>query len=386
MAMNGNRSDMYNPSDKINMLAFILTGGVAPLTLWFAPLLVGSYIEVLGFSERNAVLLLSGEMAGYALAGAVAFFLIPILNWRYIVLGAFLVLICSNIFAAWVNTYSILLVIRFCAGIGAGTLMSMSMIAIGLTSTPERIYGLWTAMQILTPAIILVFLPELIADYGLAAPFLIVAFIGSALIWVCRYYPFDAGRKSSGSALIGTSRAKILGAVGLIGIFVFFGGQSTVWSFVERIGANSGFSTESIGKALALGALAGLGGALSASLLGNVYGRVLPLVIAMLLSVTSVIILMQANVVAVFTIGLCLFAIAWNYSGPYLQAIISNLDKNGRLLALLAIVLPGSMSAGPAFVTSFLIQGEGYMPIFWMLLVALPIGFLLLYPAARLKT
>jgi sarcosine oxidase gamma subunit len=73
MAMNGNRSDMYNPSDKINMLAFILTGGVAPLTLWFAPLLVGSYIEVLGFSERNAVLLLSGEMAGYALAGAVAF-------------------------------------------------------------------------------------------------------------------------------------------------------------------------------------------------------------------------------------------------------------------------------------------------------------------------
>jgi hypothetical protein len=110
-----------------------------------------------------------------------------------------------------------------------------------------------------------------------------------------------------------------------------------------------------------------------------------PLVIAMLLSLTSVAILVQTQVLAVYTSGLCLFCIAWNYSAPYLQAVISNLDHSGRLVALLAMIMPGSMSAGPAVATLFLNEDGGYLPIVWMLSISLPLGFLLLYPAARIR-
>lgn len=375
----------YSPDAPVSIAAYMLTAGVAPLMLWFGPMLVGSYVELLGLSEQQAVLVLSTELAGYALAGAIAFVLISILSWRHIVLGAFIVFIVANVAAVGVSSFAPLIAIRFVAGIGAGTLMAMSMIAIGLTSAPERNYGLWTAMQILTPAVLLLFLPGLIAAHGLAAPFLIVAVLAIAFVWVYRHYPSDGGQKARGSALMGTRRALILGASGLVGVFVFFGGQSTVWSFVERMGMHSGFVAEVIGRALSTGAIAGLGGALAASALGNRYGRVAPLVISMFGSLFGVATLIQTRELGVYTAGLCLVCAAWNYSVPYLQGAIANLDQSGRMLALLAIIMPGSMSAGPALATLFLTEGAGYMPIVWILAIALPLGFLLVYPAARLK-
>jgi hypothetical protein len=241
-------------------------------------------------------------------------------------------------------------------------------------------------MQILTPAVLLMFLPGLMATHGLAAPFLIVAVSAIALVWVYRHYPADGAQKAGGSALLGTRRALFLGAAGLVGVFVFFGGQSTVWSFVERMGMHSGFLAEVIGRALSISAVAGLVGALSASIFGNRYGRVLPLVLSMFGTFVGVAILIQTRELGVYTAGLCLVCAAWNYSAPYLQGAIANLDRSGRMLALLAIIMPGSMSAGPALATLFLSEGGGYMPIVWMLAIALPLGFLLVYPAARLKT
>ncbi|MBL8268891.1 MFS transporter [Steroidobacter sp.] len=370
----------------LSLIAYLLTGGVAPLVMWFGPLLVGGYVDALGLSEQQAVLLLSVELAGYALSGAIAFTLISTVNWRHIVLGAFLVVIAGNLVAAGVHTFTPLLLVRFVTGIGAGMLMTMSMIAIGLTAAPERNYGLWTAMQILTPAIILPFLPGLIAKHGLAAPFLIVATLALALLWVFRYYPIGSGQKSGGSALLGTRRVLLLGALGLLGVFIFFGGESTVWAFAERMGMHASLPVDAIGRALSIGAIAGLGGALAASAFGNRLGRLAPLAISMVVSLTGAALLIQANTPAAYTVALCAICAAWNYSGPYLQAVIANLDSSGRLLALLAIIIPGSMSAGPALATLLLTEGRGYLPVVWMLAIALPSGLLLIYPAARIKT
>lgn len=367
----------------LRLVAYLLTGGVASLTMWFGPLLVGGYVGVLGLTEQRAVLLLSVELAGYALSGAIAFVLISIVSWRRIVLTAFVVLIVGNLAAVAVHDFTALMIVRLCTGTAAGMLMTMSMIAIGLTATPERNYGLWTAMQILAPASILVFLPGLIHEYGLAAPFSIVALIALGLVWVYRHYPVDGGEKAGGSALMGTRRALILGALGLAGVFVFFGAESTVWAFAERIGMYAGFSPDAIGQGLSIGALAGLAGALSASAFGTRLGRVVPLVMSMVICLAGATLLIQAQTPVMYTVCLCVICAAWNYSAPYLQGVIANLDGSGRMLALLAIIIPGSMSAGPALMTLFLAEGGGYAPVVVMLAMALPIGFLLTLPAAR---
>ena len=67
------------------------------------------------------------------------------------------------------------------------------------------------------------------------------------------------------------------------------------------------------------------------------------------------------------------------------QKEISNLDSGSQLTAAVPIAIPASISAGPALAATFLVEGGGYAPIVWVGLVSMPIGLLLLYPAARIK-
>ena len=383
--MTDSKTTAFNPDAPLSIISYVLTSAVAPLMIALGPILIGAYIDVLGLTEKQAVEIFSTEMAGFASGGVIVFLVLSRLNWRHIVLSAYTLLIVGNLIALSVDKLQALLIIRFLCGIGSGTLMAMTVISIGMTRNPERIYGLWLAAQYISAAVAVAILSRLIPEYGLAAPFTAFAGLGLCIVWVSRHFPEHSEVKTGGSTIAGTRQALILGIMGLVGIFIFYGGQSAVWAYVERIGVAAEFSSGQVANAISIALLSGIGGALLATALGNKIGRSLPLILTIIVACISVFVIVDTSVFIIYIVALSVFNIAWQYSTPYLQAAIANIDASGRLLSLVAIVIPASISAGPACVSLLLVEGGGYSAVLWVLLVALPLGFILINPAARIK-
>jgi MFS transporter, DHA1 family, inner membrane transport protein len=383
--MTEDKSATFNPDAPISIISYVLTAAVASLMIALGPIIIGAYIDVLGLTEKQAVQIFSTEMAGFSFGGVIVFLLLSRVNWRHIVLGAFTFLILGNFLTLSVDTLQPLLIVRFLSGIGGGTLMSMTVVSIGMTKSPERIYGLWLASQYISSAIAVAIVARLIPEHGLAAPSIIFAILGLSIIWVFLHFPERSEVKSGGSSIAGTRKALILGVLGLLGIFVFYGGQAAVWAYVERIGIAAEFTSNHVANAISIALLAGIGGALLATALGNKFGRRMPMIVTIIFSTITVYFLLDTTVFISYIIALCLFNVAWQYSTPYLQSTIANIDASGRLLSLVAIVIPASISAGPAVVSLLLVEGGAYTAILWVLIVSLPLGFLLLNPAARIE-
>ena len=352
----------------------------------FGPIVVGAYVDVLGFTDQQAGYLYSAEFAGYALGGLVVFALLTLLDWRAIVLIGFLGLILGNLISIWITGYWPLLTTRLLSGTCGGSVTAVTIVAIGMMRHPERVFGLWCAGPLIVGSIGVAVLPRLIISHGISAPFMLIAGASALSVWTYRHFPQKGAAKSTGSAIAGTAKATALGIMAIIGLFIFLSGQAAVWAFAERVGAAAGVPNVDIGNAIALALLAGIGGGLAVTAMGNIFGRVLPLLGVVILSATSMLLLASSPSTVIYTFGVCLLNGCWYYCMPYLNSVIAQHDSSGRLLAAVAIATPASYGAGPALAAWFLVDGGGYAPVFWIGLLALPIGFLVVYPAARVNT
>ena len=375
----------FNPNSPLSIAAYILTASVAAAITNFAPIIVGAYVDILGFTDQRAGYIFSAEMAGFTIGAALVLVLLPLMNWRHIVRLGFVALIGGNLIAIGLTGFWPLLMVRLLTGVGAGALMAMTTVSVGSTRDPDRIFGLWIVGQVMPSALVVPLLPKAILHYGLAAPFIIIAALGVLVFWLHRYFPEKAEAKTRGSAVAGTRRALLLGVIGIVGIFIFYGGQSAVWAFVERIGIAEGLTNQAIGNAIFLALLAGIGAGLLAAVIGNAFGRVLPLFGSMVLSATAVIVLATEPTLIRYTLAVMVLYSIWVYCAPVLNAVIANLDKGGRLLAGSSMTISASISAGPALASAFLDNGGDYSPVIWIGLSALPIGFVIVYFAARVK-
>ena len=278
-----------------------------------------------------------------------------------------------------------LLLIRFLVGIGANTLLALTIVSIGLTRDPVRGYGMWVIAQIFGGAVAVKWLPGLIPVYGLGAVFVVFAAAGAVLACFYRLFPRGNEAKATSASISGSRRALVLGLFALLGAFVFYGGQSTPWAFMERFGNAAGLEAADVSDAIFFSLMAGGIAAAVQIVIGNKFGRLLPLLAMAMLTAVGTLIIAGYPALSLYTLGVCLINIAWLCSIPYIQAMIANLDSGSRLTAAVPIALPASISAGPALAATFLVEGGGYAPIVWVGLVSLPIGLLLLYPAARIK-
>lgn len=378
-------SNTFNPSSPLSIATYVLTAGVAVTITNFGPIVVGAYVDILGFTDQRAGYIFSAEMAGFTIGAALVLVLLPVMNWRHIVRLGFAVLIGGNLIAIGLPAFWPLLMVRLLTGVGSGALIAMTTVSVGLTRDPDRIYGLWIVGQVMPSALAVPFLPNAVLHYGLAAPFMISAALGVLVFWLNQHFPENASAKTTGSAVGGTRRAVWLGVIGLVGIFIFYGGQSAVWAFVERIGIAAGLTSQVVGNAIFLALLAGIGGGLLAAAVGNAFGRVLPLFGSLVLSATAIVVLATEPTLISYTLAVMVLYGIWIYCSPVLNAVIANLDKGGRLLAGSAMTISASISAGPAVASVFLDNGGNYSPVIWVGLTALPLGFGLLYFAARVK-
>ena len=130
--------------------------------------------------------------------------------------------------------------------------------------------------------------------------------------------------------------------------------------------------------------LAGIVGALRASVLSTKWGRLVPASLGFVLMVASLILLTDtiffvAVTPVVFLLTASLFKFTWTFTLPYLLSSISDNDATGRSVVVVNFGIGCGLAAGPA-ISAMVLTGNDYADIMWISALFMVICLLLFLP------
>ena len=151
------------------VIAAILLSCAGVFMVFGMPFFVGGLISELGFSQAQANLISSAEIAGMALSSLLGAAWIGRFNWRHIAMFGLLAVLGGNLVSCYVDNFQALVATRFITGLlGHGTAFALGIAAIGSTSQPDRNFGFTIASQVVMGALTALIVPKTIATYGIA--------------------------------------------------------------------------------------------------------------------------------------------------------------------------------------------------------------------------
>ena len=370
--MTGTENNKAGNYSVLTILSLLSTCGAA--VYFIAPLLVGGYVTQLGFSSQQGGYIISAELAGFAVAPIPAAIWVKRISWRMALYLAAASVILMNLVTSSLTGFSLFLLVRFLSGFAAGIQLAVCMAVIHRTLDPDRSLGYWFGLQLLAGSVGVIFLPGLVADFGIGSVFLLLAGMHVLLLVFIRFIP-DSGEINQMPEVKATGSVPILVALGFAGLFLFEAGIMGVWAYYERIGNASGIAAQTIGYALSASLFLGFLGSMATAALSTRFSRLLPVVLGTGLAILCMALLLTDFSTAVYVISVGLFSFAWYFTLPYIMACIANVDTTGRLLILSNLVAAVGTSIGPA--CAALLQTSGsYVPVLWMGIITMLLSIL----------
>ena len=370
--MTGTKNNNAANYHVLTILSLLSTFGAA--VYFIAPLLVGGYVTQLGFSSQQGGYIISAELAGFAIAAIPAAIWVKRFNWRtalYLSAGC---VILMNLVTSSLTGFALFPVIRFLSGFAAGIQLAVCMAVIHRNLDPDRSLGYWFGLQLLVGSVGVIFLPGLIADFGVGAVFLVIAGLHALLLLFIRIIP-DRGEIEQVPEVKATGSIPVLVALGFIGLYLFEAGIMGVWAYYERIGDAGGISPQTIGYALSASLFLGFLGSMSTAALSTRFNRLIPVALGTGLAVLCTALLLTDFSTATYVISVGLFIFAWYFTLPYIMGCIANVDATGRLLILSNMVAGLGTSTGPAC-AALLQTSDSYVPVLWMGIITMLVSIL----------
>ena len=347
-----------NNKETPQVTAAILLSCAGIFMVFGMPFFVGGLISELGFTQAQANLISSAEIAGMALSSLLGAAWIGRFNWRHVALFALFAVLAGNLFSFYVENFQILVATRFITGlVGHGTAFALGVAAIGNTSQPDRNFGFTIASQVAMGALTALIVPKTIAIYGIAgmcAPAAILAVVAMAFIPRLATSGHAQTPDSNQSKRTGIL---ILPLLGLLVMIIWQMGVGPFFNNLVPYGISIELDPSDIGTALFLSTGLSIIGPLTASALANKINRNVPVCIA-LTAQLLIILSFQGDITWIgFTVRAILFQTAWNFTGPFLMGMIANLDESGRYSVLIPASQLGGIALGHAVIAS-LVQGS----------------------------
>jgi predicted MFS family arabinose efflux permease len=347
-----------NNKETPQVTAAILLSCAGIFMVFGMPFFVGGLISELGFTQAQANLISSAEIAGMALSSLLGAAWIGRFNWRHVALFALFAVLAGNIFSFYVENFQVLVATRFITGlVGHGTAFALGVAAIGNTSQPDRNFGFTIASQVAMGALTALIVPKTIAIYGIAgmcAPAAILAVVAMAFIPRLATSGHAQTPDSNQSKRTGIL---ILPLLGLLVMIIWQMGVGPFFNNLVPYGISIELDPSDIGTALFLSTGLSIIGPLTASALANKINRNVPVCIA-LTAQLLIILSFQGDITWIgFTVRAILFQTAWNFTGPFLMGMIANLDESGRYSVLIPASQLGGIALGHAVIAS-LVQGS----------------------------
>lgn len=329
------------------------------------PLYLGMAQDFRGLSNREIGLIGTVFFIGFTLTTAAGFFWIRRFNWKLTGVAAGLIGAAGLLVGALNESYAVLLAGIFVAGGALSMVYGIGTTALGDTSNPARWYGVKISCEALFGAVLLFFLPStVIAVWGFVG--LIWALVIAILVLAPLLLMLPSGDGGTETEITmtadpePTSRIAVWSA--LLGCVFFMCGQSVMWSFMERIGNESGFESAAVGRLLAVTLVCALSGSMLAAALGGRLGALRPLAAAHVCYFVATATLFRADLFSAYAVGCCLVMFSVGLGLAFAITTVAELDRDGRYVVLTVPSVGLGMLLAPG-IAGLLANEQGYGPV-----------------------
>jgi MFS transporter, DHA1 family, inner membrane transport protein len=352
-------SSRYNGLHAI--AAMVAMSNLGALTMLMTPALIAGYLSSGWLTGSEASTLTSVELAGMTIAVILTSLVITRVDRRACLGVGLVVAAVGHLTSILVASYPLLVIIRTMAGIGIGITYTVAVAALSATRSPDRNFGFAITSNQLSVTLLLALLSWLGLDHGygvvIGVVLVFTLLMGLGIAW----FPRAAPLRSAAESDVGTqaSSSTLPGVLGLVGMFLFLVAVGEVWPIVGPIAQSHGIGTASVGSALAIAGLAGIGAGLLVSLIGSRFGRLAPLIVGTLGLACAMLTLLVASDGESLVLSTSLIMFFWIFSIPYYLGSQSALDPSGRLAVLSSAMMPFGLAAGQALANHMAI-GTGY--------------------------
>lgn len=351
------QNDNIDLDSRKTLWSAFLVGVIAPEVFIVQPGFVLGLVEFVGFDDRGAGYTASAEMFGLALTTILMTFTAHRVNWRVVIFWSLIVMFLANSLCTLTTDLNTFVGLRFVAGLGAGSLVSLSFAMIGLTGNPDRNFGLLIMWVLTYGAIVLWLMPSAYALAGMNGALWFFALFPLLAIPFIRFLPVtgESAVQVDADAVNLTGRMK---AMALFAMLAYFLAQGVVWAYLFLIGVTGGLSEQQVANGLTLSQFAGIGGAFLAAVVANRFGRSLPLTIGILGGAFCLYFLVGRFEILVFTLAVCVYNFAWNLTHPFLLAAMASFDRRGRVVVYAVAMQMVGLAIGPGLAASVISEGQ----------------------------
>lgn len=363
------------------IIAVALLASITPASLALAPVIGGGYVESLGVDPSQVGDLIGIELLGAALASIPAYFAIGRVSWRTIMRIALVVCLVANLASCFTSDLGKLFPLRFLNGLGFGTIMTLTIVIVGMTRDQERNFGYWSVGQVLFSVVGFLLFPAFMTAFGIVGFFWFMVAVFALLQLTVKYMPERGGAEHQQGLSSLSPKAKKMIPVGLIALLFFYIGIGSLWPFVELIGKQEAIDGQTIANTLSAASVVGLGGALLASFLSTRFGRLMPSLLGYILIGGTMAMFYGTPSLVVFVIACLLYKFAWWFLTPYVLGNMTTLDPSGRLAILTNFVIAAGMGGGPMIAARFIDDSTDrvdYSSVVFLAVGSVVLSFLLL--------
>lgn len=350
------------------LLAILYISVIGPAVFIVQPGFVHGLIAGYHFNDQEAGYIASAEMWGIAVTTLVMGFVLHRFNWRTMMALAALVIAAANFLNGTItpiqHSLPLSLIVRGLAGLGSGVFVSLSFTLIGLTSKPQRNFGLLVIAVLCFGAFGLFVMPSALSLIGMNGVVIFFGLLSLSALPLLRLLPTSADEVIDIDP-DAVEVPRIYAALMVAVMAVFFIGQTSVWAYLYLIGLNGGVSEQGVANGLSASSFSGIFGAMFATLIGLRFGRIAPTAVAVAGSIISLAFLFGQFSSLVFTLAAGAYCLFWNFMHPLLLSFLSKIDKTGGILAHgIAAQMLGT-AAGPAL-AALIVTHNDYSRVLWL--------------------
>ncbi len=360
------------------LVAAILVGVIGPEVFIVQPGFVQGLVEHLGFDDRSAGYAASIEVWGITATTVLMTFFAHRFNWRRVIAVSLVLVAMSNLLCIGVHDRTTFVLLRFIAGVGAGSLISLSFTTVGLTSNPDRNFGYLIMWVLLYGAVVLYLMPAAFAFGGMTGPLIFFGVFPLVALPLVGAFPVNAETHSAVEADAVNLPAP-LKALALAAMFAYFIAQGVAWAYLFLIGTAGGLSEQQVATALTLSQIAGVAGALLPALIGSRFGRWKPLSAGIAGGAVALAFLIGHFEYLPFTIWVCAYNFFWNMTHPFLLGSMASFDRRGRVVVHAVALQMLGLAVGPALAAS-VISAAHYDRVNWLSIAFFAVSWFCILP------
>ncbi len=359
-------------------------GVIAVLVLNLAPALTSILAGHLGFSNADIGVFVSADVLGIACGTAVSARLMRWVSLRAVLGVGLSLLALANFCSAAGASVAAITALRFGGGLGSGVALGACFYVFARGGR-ERDFAAFNVGGTAIAFLMMVAISPIETMFGWPLVFVALSALTLPVIASVGRIPVTrmaaAGTESPGQS----SRSPLQPAVwfALAGTVAFFLGQGSLYTFIERIGAASGFGEEALSHSLSMFGLVGFISCAGVLLLGSRVTGLRSLMMGVAANLAGALAVTSGDYLT-YTVAICVFYVSLPIIATCQFAAIARADPSGRAAVYVSTATFGGFALGP-YIGGILAERLGFIGVQVLDMVMILFSAVTLIPLLRPK-